>query len=311
MTLIDAPALVYPTMIRLTALTRRTTPTQAVVAAAAVLTIGSLISILTTPDPLWWHLHFSRLGTFAVFSGYAFNATIVAASAMLVLFAVRLRVEMVRHAGSSVLSHRRAALVVPGLVALIGIHLSLVGFSPLDVNLFVHERGSSGAVLSFAALLVSSRWLLKGMHRRVARATRRVLGALGVFGTLFATGRINLAAFEFIVFALMFAWLVVMTRQLGVPSEVEPTPAGTRIADLATISPRKSADHVVSAARALPTEAHRPHVHPTWRPPVRAGHPIRRQAAHPDRRRRGDLLDARERLPRGCTASGARRASVR
>lgn len=309
MTLIDAPAIVYPTL-RLPAVTMRTTPTQAVIAAAAVLTIGSLISILTTPDPLWWHLHFSQLGTFSAFSGYAFNATIVAASAMLVLFAVRLRLEMVRHAGSPALSHRRAPHVVPGLVALIGIHLSLVGFAPLNVNLFVHERGSSGAVLSFAALLVSSRWLLKGMHRRVARATRRVLVALGVFGTLFATGVINLAAFEFIVFALMFAWLVVMTRQLGIPPEAEVPPTEPSLAADVPFTPRRSADHVASAARALPSEARRPQAHPSWRPPVRAGHSSR-QAAHPPLRRRVVPPDARALPPRGCTESAARRASAR
>ena len=239
---------------------RLTTPTQAVAAAAGVLVLGTLLAILTTPDPLWWHLHFSRLGTFREFSGYSFNAAIVGASAMLVLFAVRLRMEMRQHAGTAVLTSRRAAHVVPTLVGLIGIHLSLVGFAPLDVNLFIHERGSSGAVLSFASLLVSSRWMLRGMHRRVTIATRRVGVSLVFWGVLFGFGVVNLAAFEFIVFSLMFAWLVVVTRQLGVPSDepdrTDAPPAQAQAPPRTAVRANWPDVHVVSAARALPTGTH-------------------------------------------------------
>ncbi|MGC5225282.1 DUF998 domain-containing protein [Micromonospora sp. DT81.3] len=287
----------------LPAVLRRTSPTQAVAAAAGVLVVGILLSIVTTPDPDWWQLHFSRLGTFRSFSGYSFNATIVAASVMLVLFAARLRLEMQRHAGTAVLTSRRAAHVVPALVALIGIHLSLVGFAPLNVNLFIHERGSSGAVLAFASLLASSRWMLRGMHRRVAIATRRVGASLVFWGVLFGFGVINLAAFEFVVFSLMFAWLVAVTRQLGVPSEKASRSVKPRTEDEApcpTGSGLRWTDvHVVSAARG-PMEIQHPRMQPSGR-----------TAALPDRRRRAHQHAAAPRRPRGVSGSGAPRKSAR
>ncbi|MGC5172056.1 DUF998 domain-containing protein [Microbacterium sp. DT81.1] len=268
-----------------------------------MLVAGILISIVTTPDPEWWQLHFSRLGTFRSFSGYSFNATIVAASVMLVLFAARLRIEMHRHAGTSVLTSRRAAHVVPALVALIGIHLSLVGFAPLNVNLFIHERGSSGAVLSFVSLLVSSRWMLRGMHRRVSIVTRGVGLALVFWGVIFGFGVINLAAFEFIVFSLMFAWLVAVTRNLGVPWQTAATaepPAEDEVSCPPVTGLRWTGVHIVSAARRLRMHAQHSRVHRSSRPP-----------AHPDRRRRAYHHAAETRPPRGFAGSGAPVRSAR
>ncbi|MGC5225077.1 DUF998 domain-containing protein [Micromonospora sp. DT81.3] len=287
----EAPPYITWRVSPIVAVMRRTSPTQAVAAAAGVLVAGILVSIVTTPDPHWWQLHFSRLGTFRSFSGYSFNATIVAASVMLVLFAVRLRIEMRRHAGTSVLTSRRAAHVVPALVALIGLHLSLVGFAPLNVNLFIHERGSSGAVLSFASLLASSRWMLRGMHRLVTLATRGVGVALVFWGVFFGVGVINLAAFEFIVFSLMFAWLVVVTRQLGVTSEERSRSAKSTADDEApcptVIGPRSTDAHVVCPALTLGLEARHSRLHSPWRP-----------AALPDRRRRAYQHAAAARPPR-------------
>ncbi len=148
--LADAPALPRPDVLARTLL-RDSTASQIGFATAALLAVGILISIVTTPDPLWWQLHFSRLGTFATFSGYVFNATIVLTGAGVVVFGLRLRREMVRHAGTPVLTNRRAATVVPILVALLGIHLSFVGFIPVNSNEFLHDRSSTGAVFCFVA----------------------------------------------------------------------------------------------------------------------------------------------------------------
>lgn len=76
---------------------------------------------------------------------------------------------MRRHAGTAVLINRRSATVVPILIALLGIHLSVVGFVPVNSNEFLHDRGTTGAVFSFVAVLASRRWMLRGMHRIVAR----------------------------------------------------------------------------------------------------------------------------------------------
>lgn len=229
--------------------------TQSAAAAGIMLAAGALLAMLTTPDPLWWQLHFSQLGTFPVFSGYVFNAGVVASSALLVLLAARLRCEMLRHVGTSVLTNRRAAFIVPLLIALIGVHLSIIGFVPLSTSVFIHERGSSGAVLAFAAALLSSRWTLRGMHGCVARTTRRVGIALVVGAVPFATGVINLALFELIVFSLMFVWLVTITRNVGRATLIEvAAPSEATEADART-APRRDDAASRAAPSALPAAA--------------------------------------------------------
>lgn len=218
--LTDASQLAGPIPgIRLRALTARTTAAQVGFATAALLSIGVLLSIATTPDPLWWQLHFSRLGTFSVFSGYVFNSTIVACAVGVVAFAACLRVEMVRHAGTAVLTNRRSAVFVPLLVALLGINLSLVGFFPQNTNEFVHDRGSTGAVFCFTLILMSSRWMLRGMHVAVSRVTRRIGLGMVVTIAVYIAGFINMAAFELIVFSQVFFWLLFFARNIGRPGE--------------------------------------------------------------------------------------------
>ncbi|MET0828717.1 MAG: hypothetical protein ABWY26_04295 [Microbacterium sp.] len=256
--LADAPVLVRPGAL-LRALPRETTASQAGIATAAVLGIGIIVSMVTTPDPLWWQLHFSRLGTFAVFSGYVFNATIVMTSAGVVVFALRLRREMRRHAGTPVLTNRRAATVVPILVGLLGIHLSFVGFVPVNANEFIHDRGSTGAVLMFILILASSRWMLRGMHRVMARTTRWV--SLGLVATVapYIGGFINLAAFELIVFSLVFYWLLLFARTVGRPADRPARPVAIRTGSMqrtVIVAARDRAEHVAVVARgALPAQS--------------------------------------------------------
>ena len=214
---------------RVRALAARTTATQVGFTTAALLTIGILLSIATTPDPLWWQLHFSRLGAFSAFSGHVFNATIVLCGAGVVVFATMLRVEMGRHAGTAALTNRRAAVVVPVLVALLGINLSLVGFFPVNVNEFLHDRGATGAVFCFILILASSRWMLRGMHRAVAHASRGVGMGIVMMIAVYVAGFVNLAAFELIVFSQVFSWLLLFARNVGRPAEApRPSPLVVR-----------------------------------------------------------------------------------
>ena len=229
--LADAPALPRPD-IRLGALLSGGTAAQVGFATAALLCVGVLLSIVTTPDPLWWQLHFSRLGTFATFSGYAFNATLVLTGAGVVAFGLRLRREMLRHAGTPVLTDRRAAVVVPVLVVLLGVHLSFVGVIPVNSNEFLHDRSSTGAVFCFVVILLSSRWMLRGMHGIMSRASRRV--SLGLVATLapYIAGFINLAAFELIVFGQVFWWLLLFARTIGRPADDPAAPVPSRTASM-------------------------------------------------------------------------------
>jgi hypothetical membrane protein len=289
----DAPALPRPDVLA-RALLRDSTASQVGFATAALLGVGLLISIVTTPDPFWWQLHFSRLGTFATFSGYAFNTTIVLTGVGVVAFGLRLRREMVRHAGTAVLTNRRAATVVPVLVALLGIHLSFVGFIPVNSNEFLHDRSSTGAVFCFVVILVSSRWMLRGMHRSISRASRFV--GIGLVATLapYIGGFINLAAFELIVFAQVFWWLLLFARTIGRPADESSRPDPTRTGSMhrtIVVSSRVSTDHVAVAGREnLPAHpALRAATHPAGTP-----HP-RRTVGHADTSHRPDLAHHRAR----------------
>ena len=288
--LADAPALVRRGSL-MRALSPDTTASQVGFATAAVLGVGLLLAIVTTPDPLWWRLHFSRLGTFATFSGHVFNATIVLTSAGVVMFALRLRREMMRHAGTPALANRRAATVVPILVALLGIHLSFVGFFPVNVNEFVHDRGSTGAVFSFVGILASSRWMLRGMHRVIARASRFV--AIGIVMTIapYIGGFINLTAFELIVFSLIFSWLLLFARTIGRPADEPDRRDATRIGSMhrtVVVTVRGRFGPVAPAVRGSLAAIPRPRV--TTRPRVTS----RPRAALPAWRHPGRVKTARQ-----------------
>ena len=136
--------------------------------------------------------------------------------------------------------------------ALLGIHLSFVGIIPVSTNEFLHDRASTGAVFAFIVILATSRWMLRGMHGVIGRASRRV--GLGLVATAapYIAGFINLAAFELIVFAQVFYWLLLFARTIGRPAD-EPArtaPVAGRAARAARSSSRPAcaADHVAMAA---------------------------------------------------------------
>lgn len=250
----------------------------------AIVLTGVSTAILTTSDPLWWHLHFSRLGMFPDASGAVFNATLTLAGLAVLAFTQRLHGDLLRlhrHA-----PQRGAATTTRVLLSVLGTNLSLAGCIPLTVNELMHNVVAYGMVAGFGGVLLTTPWMLRSLHRRVRRTTIGVLCYLAVAGTLFACGIINAAAFEAVAFTAMFGWSGVFVRALSVAlRELSATP--TRDA----------------APVATPARRHRP---------------LRRTAPRPVRRRaatrplpRVAASAARARLPRGCTASAAPGASAR
>ena len=169
--------------------------------------LGSLTSILTTPDPNWWQLHFSQLGTFHVFSGYMFNGTLIATGTLIVAFSFRVRRVLVHARRLDRLRSVRAPRVYAILVACVGFHMAMVGFIPVNQQQFLHDRAATGMTLSFAALLILTPWMLRGLPPRLTRATGLIAIILVVGATVFIFGIINLAAFEIVAFGLMFSWI--------------------------------------------------------------------------------------------------------
>lgn len=201
----------------------RVAPTQLGLAIMGVLVVGVCFAIFTTTDPVWWHLHFSRLGMFSTTSGTVFNATLAVAGMLVIVFTCRIRSDLRR------LTRRNAARGTAGVttvfLALIGANLSLAGCIPLTLNEGLHNVVAYGMIAGFAGLLATTPWMLRGISRVLRRTTTGVICYLAVAGALFAPQLINAAAFEAIAFTAMFGWAGVFIHAVSVASSAPQKPA--------------------------------------------------------------------------------------
>ncbi len=298
-------------------------PLTLAVLALSVLLGGIGVAIVSTSDPVWWHEHFSRLGSFGDASSATFNGTLLIGGCVVLLFARAVERELRRLTRIHV--RRGTARTARILFSAVGASLALTGCVPLNVNTFVHEHITMVMVLGFAGLLLTSPFLMHRMPRRLLASTivaflYLIAGAWLFFGA----GAINLALFEVISFSAMFGWsavfvvcllrccasLAVATETPAAAASVSVTPmvtesiieradAASSVADAATGSAALSAP---AAAPACSTaRARRRFRRPMGRRPVRSAMSTRPSSG------RG----ARVHLPRGRKASAARAASER
>ena len=179
--------------------------------AIAFLSVGTLLSIVTTPDHTWWRVAFSELGTFDDFSGRAFNATMLTAGLLIVLLAGRVGRDL--DALQQLRGIKRSKWF-GGLVASAGMHLAAVGAIPVNVNGFWHDRAASGIMLSFLGMLIVVTIRRRHHTAGILRATAAVGSVLGTTIVVFLFGVISLAALELIGFVLIFGWMSVYSAQL-------------------------------------------------------------------------------------------------
>lgn len=273
-----------------------------------VLAIGTTLSILTTADPLWWQLHFSKLGTFHDFSGFVFNGTLISAGLIIVWFASRVRAELRTLAA---LRTRKPSRLMIALMVSVGVHLSVVGMIPVNTNTWLHDRAASGLMLSFLGILIVTLRLWKHVPPRLVWATIAVAAGLVLAIVGFAFGLLNLAALELVGFTLIFVWIGQFTAcvRVGIRYLEQQTAASAANDDEATadclrddaiLRPAVSAavvslgsvrsDRDASGAPRVPTEVHRV---PRRRIPrtgiaakrILPSHRPARQVPIPDRRR--------------------------
>ena len=184
----------------------RTPAVQLFVGISVLLVAGIGTAIITAPDQQWWYLYFSQLGTVAVFSGFSFNTTLLAAGVLIFLLSRRVREEMHEHAVRR-RTHRRGPALVSGLIASLGLHLAVVGLVPINTVKPVHDLAALGITFSFLVLLIVTPIYVPGLRRRLVLKNVPT-GILLVGGFVVMTcGIINLTLFEFIAFASMFLWL--------------------------------------------------------------------------------------------------------
>lgn len=185
----------------------------------AFVVVGTLTAMVTTPDPEWWMVHFSHLGSFDDLSSWVFNGTLIAGGLLVTTFAVYIANDMQVLTDAGVLTSARGTRIVPALFVVMGIMLACVGIFPVDVNLLLHNLSASGMAVMFLVLLIGGPSFLRGMPRTYFVASWAFLAATVVSVILFIVGYFSLTAFEIIVFALIFGWIAVFIRFLGVAGQ--------------------------------------------------------------------------------------------
>ncbi|GAA5195872.1 hypothetical protein [Microbacterium jejuense] len=193
----------------------------------AFISIGTLTATITTPDPEWWTVHFSQLGTFDDLSSWIFNGTLIAGGLLVTTFAVHISRDLAALAEAGTLAHRGVARFVSTAFVVMGIMLAFVGICPVDVNLWVHNLSASGMAVAYLVLLIAGYRNLSGMPRAYFIASSAFLAATVVSVVLFIVGYFSLTAFEIIVFALIFGWIAVFIRFLGVAGRKDDTIKGS------------------------------------------------------------------------------------
>ena len=190
--------------------------------------VGTLTSMLSATDPLWWEKNLSTLGMGGGFSARAFNITLIIAGLILTAIA--------RYATSllpdDTRSRSRGRTLTRIGLALIGVLLACVGFFPLDENVDLHNMSASGMAIVYVALVLSLGWLVDSMPRLFVVLGYVYVGVIAVLAACFITGYYNLTAVELVAAALIFSWVILFLRNVGaVHANVVAARARTRVAD--------------------------------------------------------------------------------
>lgn len=181
---------------------------------AVFLVMGVLTSMLTAENPLWWQENLSALGMSSDVSGVAFNVTLIIAGVVVTTLAGYATKTLASTADTA--SSRRRVRKLEGGIILIGILLACVGLFPVDEQFWLHTGAASGMVVVFGTLIVRSRSLVPALP-----ATFHALGMVFLTVIAFAVvmyfpvGYYNLTAVELIAASLVFAWLIVLIRNLA------------------------------------------------------------------------------------------------
>lgn len=181
---------------------------------AVFLVAGGLTSMLTTENPQWWQENLSALGASSDVSGWAFNITLIVAGVVITTLA-GYATRTLRSVADTPSERRRARRLEGGLV-LIGLFLACVGLFPVDENFWIHTAFASGMVLVFAALAAGIRRLVPPIPVAFWSLGLLFLAVIAFAVVMFfPLGYYNLTAVELIAGSLVFAWLIVLIRNLA------------------------------------------------------------------------------------------------
>lgn len=181
---------------------------------AGFLVTGLLTSMLTAENPLWWQENLSALGMSSDVSGVAFNFTLIIAGVVISTLAGYATATLAATAKSPAALHR--VRLLEGGIALIGVFLACVGLFPVDERFGLHTLVASGMVVVFASLIVRIRTLVPSVSTTFAALGWLFLAVIAAAAVLwFPVGYYNLTAVELIAASLIFAWLIILIRNLA------------------------------------------------------------------------------------------------
>lgn len=181
---------------------------------AVFLVTGVLTSMLTAEDPQWWQEHLSALGASSDVSGVAFNVTLIVAGVVVTTLA-GYATKTLKTTADTAPARRRVRLLEGGIV-LIGVLLACVGLLPVDELFVLHTIAASGMMVVFGTLVVRIRSLVPAIPAAFTSLGWLFLAVIG-FAVLmyFPFAYYNLTAVELIASSLVFAWLIVLIRNLA------------------------------------------------------------------------------------------------
>ena len=187
------------------------TPMLLSVILVVFLAAGTLTSMLSASDPLWWQQHLSTLGISDDVSALAFNLTLIIGGVI---------VTTVAHYATANLptgnpQELRGRNFVRGGLVLIGVLLACVGLFPVDEFFAAHNVAASGMAVVFVTMVIGLRRFVPAMPRVFLLLGYVFLGVIALMAVFYLTGYYNLTAVELVVFLLVFSWLIVFIRNAG------------------------------------------------------------------------------------------------
>jgi hypothetical membrane protein len=187
------------------------TPMLLSLVLAVFLTVGSLTSMLSATDPLWWQKNLSTLGISDDISALAFNLTLIIAGILVTTIAHYATASL--PAGTP--KEARGRQVARWGLILIGVLLACVGIFPVDEFFTLHNVSASGMALVYVSMVVGLGRLLPTMPRVFLLLGYVYVGVIVVLAAFFLTGYYNLTAVELVAAVLIFSWLIVFLRNTG------------------------------------------------------------------------------------------------
>ncbi|WP_313354877.1 hypothetical protein [Microbacterium sp.] len=182
---------------------------------AMFLAAGTLSSMLSAEDELWWQNNFSALGMRQVSGSYAFNVTVILSGLVLITLSGYLTRDL-RVRSLSYAVPARGVGIVRSLLIVVGVAFMGVGAVPVDVSQLLHNIFSIGLIIAFVALIAACPALIAGLPRAFVAASAVFVAGMALIVVLWVPfGYYNLTAVELLAVVVVFTWLVLFTRNVS------------------------------------------------------------------------------------------------